>query len=158
MVTTTVVLDTGLLGLLTHPRNTVESGKCKSWLRALLAAGLDVVVPEVADYELRRELLRAHSRQGLENLDDLNRVLKYLPVTTSAMREAAECWAAARQQGRPAAHDLDIDGDMILAGQMKAMALDDVLVATTNVKHFTPFGDARIWASITQGTGADSCH
>ncbi|MGE0434782.1 MAG: hypothetical protein AB7K09_26125 [Planctomycetota bacterium] len=47
-----VVLDTGPLGLVTHPRN----ADAKRWLKSLVLAGFAVAVPEIADYELRREL------------------------------------------------------------------------------------------------------
>jgi hypothetical protein len=58
-VTRVVVLDTGPLGIITNPRQTPEVVACTAWLRNVLAAGARVGLPEVADYELRRELLRA---------------------------------------------------------------------------------------------------
>ena len=54
-----VLLDSGPLGLVTNPRESDESRLCKEWLKMLLAAGVRVMVPEIADYEVRRELLRA---------------------------------------------------------------------------------------------------
>ena len=59
-----VLLDSGPLGLVTNPRATPENQRCKQWLVALLASGVRVLVPEIADYEIRRELLRAGKRQG----------------------------------------------------------------------------------------------
>lgn len=58
-MTRVVVLDTGPLGLLTNPRQTPDVVACTAWLRSILAAGARVVLPEIVDYELRRELLRA---------------------------------------------------------------------------------------------------
>jgi hypothetical protein len=55
-----------------------------------------VLLPEIADYEVRRELLRAKKTQGLAHLDALGSLLEYLPITTSAMRQAALFWAQAR--------------------------------------------------------------
>jgi hypothetical protein len=55
-----------------------------------------VIVPEIADYEVRRELLRAKKERGLARLDALASRLKYLPITTAAMRQAAVFWAEAR--------------------------------------------------------------
>ena len=52
-----------------------------------------------ADYEVRRELLRARKAEGLARLDALEEALEYLPLTSAAMRRAAELWAEARQQG-----------------------------------------------------------
>jgi hypothetical protein len=67
-----VLLDTGPLGMVTHPRPNRE---IVEWLRALLAAGASVLVPEIADYELRRELLRAQRTKGIARLDTLERTL-----------------------------------------------------------------------------------
>ncbi len=64
-----IVLDTGTLGLLTHPRAQPTAMACRQWAQALLAAGVRVVVPGIADYELRRELIRAGKTSGLLRLD-----------------------------------------------------------------------------------------
>jgi hypothetical protein len=76
-----------------------------------------VIVPEIADYEVRRELLWAKKMRGLARLDALVSHLEYLPLTTAAMREAADLWAQARQQGQPTASDKAIDADVILAAR-----------------------------------------
>ena len=57
MTSAHVVLDTGVLGLVTHPSKKSEARDCKEWLKTLLQEGVSVYVPEI-DYELRRELLR----------------------------------------------------------------------------------------------------
>jgi hypothetical protein len=66
------------------------------------------------------------------------------------MREAARCWAQARQQGQPTADDRTIDGDMILAGQALALgpSAGEVIVATTNVRHLARFVAADLWQNI----------
>jgi hypothetical protein len=66
-------------------------------------------MPEIADYEVRRELLRANKARGLARLDALAGLLEYLPLTMAAMRQAAGFWAQARQQGRPTADDKALD-------------------------------------------------
>jgi len=48
-----------------------------------------MLLSEVADYELRRELLRIDSRRSLDRLDELTRELRYIPVTTATWRAAA---------------------------------------------------------------------
>lgn len=106
------------------------------------------MVPEIADYEVRRELLRAGKTEGIHRLDSLSGLLEYLPLTTTAMREAASFWALARQKGQPTAGDKTIDGDMILAGQAKTMEAPDVVVATTNVGHLSRFIPAELWQDI----------
>jgi len=87
-VSQVVLLDTGSLGLVTNPRRSQQSVACAQWLQALVAHGLRVIVPEIADYEVRRELLRAKKERGLARLDALASRLEYLPLTTAAMRQA----------------------------------------------------------------------
>jgi len=62
-----------------------------------------VLVPEIADYEVRRELLRANKKLGIQRLDTLKATIGYLPLTTAAMLKAAEFWAIARNAGHPTA-------------------------------------------------------
>ena len=83
----------------------------------LLVRGVEVFIPEIADYEVRRELLRAGKTAGVMRLGELQKVFTYLPITTSVMRRAAALWAAARNQGRPTADPKALDGDVILAAQ-----------------------------------------
>src|SRR2546422_162611 len=112
-----VVLDTGPLGLVTNPHASPANDPCIRWLRVLLATGDIVVVPEIADYEIRRELLRANKLTSIQKLDSLKSVCYYAPITTEAMLKAAEFWAQARNRGKPTADDKALDGDVILAAQ-----------------------------------------
>lgn len=144
----TILLDSGPLGLVTNPRISDQTEACAQWLQALLASGARVIVPEISDYEVRRELLRAEKSKGIERLNALTNKLPYLPLSTAAMREAAILWARSRQQGRPTADDRDLDGDVILACQAITLAAADVLVATTNVDHLSRFVAADLWPNI----------
>ena len=144
----TVVLDATPLGILCHPRNPPHVAAGRQWLADLVAAGRRVVVPEIADYEVRRELIRLGSQHALINLDQLAKQLEYLPLTTAAMRRAAELWAQARSTGQPAAPDPALDADVILAAQ--AMSLHaPVVVATGNPAHLARFVPAQLWSGIT---------
>jgi predicted nucleic acid-binding protein len=109
-----------------------------------------VYVPEIADYELRRELLRMKSSESIKRLDELKTRLRYAPITTEAMQGAAALWAAARSAGRPTADDKALDADAILAAQSTLLAQpgDQAIVATTNVGHLSRFVDARSWREI----------
>lgn len=82
-----VLLDSGPLGMIAHPRANPEIAE---WLRRQLGSGVRVVIPEIADYEVRRELLRAKKAKSIRRLDELKGVLHYLPLTTAAMLRAAE--------------------------------------------------------------------
>ncbi len=100
-MTEVVLLDAGPLGLVTNPRRSPQSAACAAWLQSLVTSGVRIVIPEIADYEVRRELLCANKTAGIARLDALTKGLEYLPITTPAMRQAAAFWATARQQ-RPA--------------------------------------------------------
>ncbi len=144
------MLDSGPLGTVTHRGGAKEVDACKGWLQGLLAKGARVVVPEIADYELRRELLRARKEKGLERLDALEAALEYLPLSTSAMRRAAALWAEIRQQGLPTADPHALDADVILSAQALTMGIagEEVVVATTNVGHLSRMVTAAQWRDI----------
>ncbi len=147
-----VLLDAGPLGLASNPRETSESERCREWLRQLIGGGIRVQVPEIADYEVRRELLRANKREGLERLQILEDAVGYLPLTTAAMRRAAQLWAEARGRGRPTADPHALDGDVILAAQAQLLAEEEgeqVVIATTNPRHLDQFVPARRWQEIS---------
>jgi len=137
-----LLLDSGPLGRIAHPRANRE---LTTWLDAVLAADLTVVVPEIADYEVRRSLLLEGLVASVRRLDSLKLVLTYLPLTTQAMLKAAELWAESRRRGQPTADPKELDGDVILAAQ--ALEVGGIVV-TENVGHLTRFVDARRWRDI----------
>jgi predicted nucleic acid-binding protein len=145
-----ILLDSGPLGLLANPSREGPARMAREWAEARLEAGDHLTVSEIADYEVRRELLRADRAFGLERLDELCAGFDYEPLTTPIMRSAAALWADARNVGAPTAHDNALDGDVILAAQARHVAERGVpvLVATTNVKHLKRYVDARVWSEI----------
>ncbi len=146
-MTRAVLLDSAPLGLLTAPPRRPQALACSQWLAGLIAAGVRIIVPEITDYELRRKLLRTAHAASLRRLDALAQATEYLPLTTAAMRKAAELWALARQQGQPTAGDNTIDADMILAAQALTLGAPAV-VATTNVGHLARFVSAELWQNV----------
>lgn len=142
-----VVLDAGPLGLVSNPSSTPAALRARAWIEGLAAADHRIVVPEIADYEVRRELLRAGRRTGLERLDLLLGLLEFLPLTTPAMRLAARLWADARRAGQPTATDAALDGDVILAAQARLLG-DASIVATTNPAHLVRYTAAQVWHEI----------
>lgn len=145
-----VLLDAGPLGMVTNPTASPETERCKAWLRRLLAGGVPVIVPEITDFEVRRELVRAGKVSGLRNLDRLKTVLHYRPITTELMLLAADLWAEARRRGRPTADPKELDCDVVLAAQAVLLTRggDEPVIATTNVGHLSLFADARAWDAI----------
>lgn len=144
----TILLDSGPLGLITNPRASPTTAACGRWLVSALGHGAAVLVPEIADYEVRRELIRAYRTAGLTRLDAFIEQVEFLPIETAAMRRAAAFWAEARQEGRPTAPDPALDADVILAAQAATLDRTDVIVATTNPKHLSRYVAAALWADI----------
>ena len=143
-----IFLDAGPLGLVTNPRANDKSKACGEWLLACLEAGARVCIPEIADYEVRRELLRAAKTKGLSRLDELQHSVEYVPLTTAAMIKAAEFWATARNAGKPTAAMEALDADVILAAQALTAGDANAVVATTNVGHLSRFVTAKTWSEI----------
>ncbi|MCC3411091.1 nucleic acid-binding protein [Microcoleus sp. PH2017_02_FOX_O_A] len=125
-----VLLDSGPLGIVTNPKAASPlSQEGKLWLQSLPLKGYIVVLPEIADYEVRRELIRAGKVAGIRRLDELKSQIPYRPLTTENA----------------------LDGDVILAAQAILLAneANEVVIATTNVGHLSQFVDAREWRSIS---------
>lgn len=136
-----LVLDTGVLGQVVHPRRYAD---VRAWLGSAVEAH-EVLVSEICDYELRRELLRLGASRSLSHLDELARELRYLPVTTTVWRSAARLWAMARRAGKPTASPGSLDGDVLLAAQARA---EDATIVTTNARHFELFAPAVDWKDV----------
>jgi len=145
-----VFLDSGPLGLVVHPK-AEKSRPCVEWLLSCLRAGMRVCLPEIADYEVRRELLRLNSSRALSKLDGLRDTIDYIPLNTSAMHQAAQLWADARREGKPTADPQALDGDVILCAQARLAVdeADDFIIATTNAGHLSRFVSAKHWSEIS---------
>ncbi len=149
-----VPLDTSTLGMIAHPKANAD---ITNWYTGLLAAGVRVIIPEIADYELRREFLHKidKMKKSLERLDELKETLEYLPIDTETWQLAASLWAEARIRGHPTADPKELDGDALLAAQalrlVKVSGQDDyeVVIATDNVGHLDQWVNARRWTEIT---------
>ncbi len=85
-----VLLDATPLVLANRRRGTPVIDGCHAWLTALGRTGARIVIPEIADYEIRRELERLGHSLGLRRLDTLARSFLYAEITTPVMHKAAE--------------------------------------------------------------------
>jgi hypothetical protein len=148
-----VLLDSSPLGLACGNPLRSQTAQCLNWIDSLLARGVVIFVPEIADYEVRRELTRIRSVPSLTRLDALvsHRGLRYAPITTGQMREASILWGDARNRGLPTASLDALDADVILAACAATIgqAGDQIIVATSNVGHLAHYCDARLWMTIT---------
>jgi len=144
---TAIVMDTTPLGLLTHPRNPPHAAACRQWLSDLIATGRRILIPEIADFEIRRELLLNNNVRSIALLDQLCSQSEYVPITTLAMRIAAGMWADARKAGLPTSANQRLEGDVILAAQAMAMNIA-FIVATANPAHLSRFVPSELWSNI----------
>ena len=65
-MTNLILLDSGPLGMLCHYK---MHDRVEAWLAEMSASERVVVIPEIADYEVRRELLRKKASKSLRRLD-----------------------------------------------------------------------------------------
>lgn len=138
-----LLLDAGPLGMAAHPKPRPDF---QAWADNALAAGDILVVPEITDYEVRRNLILTGLNTSLDRLDALKRTLAYLPLTTLTMLRTAELWAEARRRGRTTADPKELNGDVILAAQ--ALEAGGIIV-TDNKGHLEQFVEARTWQELT---------
>ena len=148
-----IYLDSAPLMLLTHNRRVVAAEECRQWLNDRVLSGQRVIVPEVADYEVRRELIRTSATARLARLDGvaLKPGVTFQPITTPTMRLAAQLWADLRRTGRPTADPHALDADVILcAGLLVAEAADPstAVAATSNAQHLGRLVNCDDWRTI----------
>ena len=109
-----------------------------------------MIIPEIADYELRREFLHRGLTTALKRLDELKTELEFQPMTSETMQLAAKLWADSRKRGQSTADNKELDGDAILAAQAQHSG---AVVATNNVGHLGQWVDARNWSDINPSEG-----
>jgi hypothetical protein len=148
-----VFLDTGPLGILTNPNRTHPATRAMLiWEESLLRAGHRLLVPAIADYELRREHLRRNATNSLARLDSFINAVegRYLELTDTALKQAAVFWAQARMLGLPTGDVLEMDCDVVIAAQAADLGLPNAeyVIATTNVRHLSRFVPAQLWTDV----------
>lgn len=157
-MTKVIFLDAGPLGILANPKMPSPDLTVRAlrWAVDLARAGHRLVVPAVADFEVRREFLRAGMKRSVALLDAWNGAQpdRYLPLTDTALKLGAELWAKARNAGALPADPRELNGDVLIAAQaldyQTAYGIDarDVVIATTNVGHLSQFVTAALWTNI----------
>jgi predicted nucleic acid-binding protein len=148
----TVFLDAGPLGLVTNPKRTPETIAAAQWIYNMEAAGHRFLVPAIADYEVRRELVRSGKTRGIARLDAFNAAEagRFLSLTNAALLRGADLWAQARNAGTPTADPKELDADVLIAAQALDMGLptSDFVIATVNVGHLALFVPPDHWTNI----------
>jgi predicted nucleic acid-binding protein len=147
-----IILDSGPVWPLTITQPHPIASASRKWLNDLLSAGHRVILPEIIDYEVRRELLRRSASRRFSELDHLidphAALCEYLVITIAIMQRAAALWAFARQTGQPTANDDALDADMILIAQAESLNDPHAIIATTNIGHLSRFFPTDLWTNI----------
>ena len=93
-----VILDSNILALLVTPVDEklsedeklgTEIHQCTKWFERLLSKGARIIVSDICDYEVRRELIRIKSK-SVPKLDRLRDLIEFQPVTFAVLEKAAE--------------------------------------------------------------------
>jgi hypothetical protein len=151
-----VFIDSGVLGLLTNPYKMDAAKDCEEWLYALLARGVYICSSQLCDYEIRRSLILISQNKpkssSIQNLDELQEIISFLPITSELLKEASTLWASARSQGIPTADHKSLDIDIIICSHWQRLTEEFpgryIVIATTNVKHLSRFAEAKNWIDI----------
>lgn len=151
-----ILLDTGPLGIITNPKRRTLTLDSLQWVSRHLREGDIFLVPAMADYEVRRELIRLGRTAGIRALDEWNSVPedRYLALTDFALKRAAILWAQVRNQGLVTADPKELDCDALIAAQaleyqeIYGLSDSEIVVATTNVGHLSRFVRAELWSDI----------
>ena len=155
-----VFLDTNILGLICNKNISFEEcQQCKKWFDTLFIRGVRLVTSDLCHYEVMRGLISSSIRSGkeapgLKSLEILKTegFLEFLPVATEAFGLAADFWARASTSGQTTRDEKDIDIDIIISAQYQLLKDEfpgqQVIVATTNLKHLSLFCNAANWRDI----------
>lgn len=146
-----IFLDSSPLGLLSNPARSPEVLAIINWATARLGNGDSFYIPEIIDYEVRRELIRAGKSTGITELNRLQANFRFVPITSTAITLASKLWAQARNSGKATGDPKKLDIDVILAAQALTAGIPqaDLVVVTENVKHLTQFVPSAEWRNVT---------
>lgn len=151
-----IFLDTGPLSVITNPKKSHQTAEMLAWSVEHLRRGAHFIVPAIADYEVRRELIRLDRPASVAALDRWNEVVpeRYIELTDATLKRAAHLWAQVRNCGVVTADPKEIDGDALISAQVldyqqqQGLASGEIVVATTNVGHLSHFVPAKPWTEI----------
>jgi hypothetical protein len=151
-----IFLDTGPLGLVTNPKKPTLTVDALQWAANHIRAGNRIMVPAIADYEVRRELIRLGKTAGIVSLNAWNSAPsdRYVPLTDSALQLASTLWAQSRKAGAVTADPKELDCDVLIAAQsleyqaVHGLASNAIIIATVNIGHLSHFLPADLWQNI----------
>jgi len=139
------ILDTGPLGMVTHPNAESKHKELLHRIKFALSRGCLVYIPAISDYELRRNYILEGFTESIKKLDSLISTLNYLPIDKSCWHRACELWATIRKSRTPTADNKALDGDVILAAQTAGI---EGIVVTDNIKHLSLMVETIRWKDL----------
>lgn len=148
-----LLLDNDILSKIVRPEVQENQAVFEAISRLQGNPRLRIYVPEIVDYEIRRKLLhlgfrqrqtRKWAREALSSLDKWVSI-GYIPLTTKALRLAADIWAQTRATGLLRGPEDRLDVDVILAAQARQAG---GYILTTNEKHFRNIAEVFDWKTV----------
>lgn len=141
-----ILLDTEVLGKICHKNLERDLVKVLQYLER---EKIGLRVPEICDYELRRNLLLENLAKSIRRLNKFRKTDRLFFFDTNTMIIAAEIWSVIRKQGNPTENKDSLDGDVILAAQAYQLKAyyEEIIILTTNAKDIAKFNylDLKTW-------------
>lgn len=147
------VIDSGPLGeiIKRHP-----SADTIRWIEFINENKIALRIPEIIDYETRRELILQGLKGNIESYKSISNLTKYrqtnrlIPLEPSiTLTDACELWADLRFNSQPTADRKNIDVDVILVTQALSMKkdFDEIIIVTGNLSDLRRFSHLgiKIW-------------
>jgi hypothetical protein len=132
-------------------RGLVPAETCRAWAAARLESGVRFLVPEIIDYELRRELIRLNHTAAIARLDEfIHTSDRLIRITPQTLKLAANLWADMRTRGLPTSSAESLDIDVILSAQVLSADYppEQFVVATSNSNHISRMVRSAPWQDI----------
>ena len=152
-----IILDSAPLGHICNSRNRNDYKKLKDFVKSL---SFSICVPEIIDYELRRNLELEGLRKSVNLLSQFQRRDQILRLESQDLIEAAELWAWCRRRGKPTTENRGLDIDVILVAQSLSQLsrFDKVVILTVDIGDLSVFSDLGIllWDWETALTDCES--
>ncbi|MGL5132214.1 MAG: hypothetical protein ACRC78_06775, partial [Planktothrix sp.] len=93
-----ILLDSAPVGLITNPKAMPLAVQCQQWFLSFSQRGYQVILPEIIDYEIRRELLKANKLSGIRKLEELKSEIIYwlnsMNFYTVILKKSTDYWVS----------------------------------------------------------------
>ena len=152
-----ILIDSGILGILSNPNESEVNTKCEEWLYNKITKGCTVVTSQICKYEVKRSLILCQKKnslqaEGLEKLADLEKLIDFIPMTEEDIDIACQLWADSIIVGIQVAPQQDINFDLIICSQWQRLKTEspgrEITIATHNIRHLKRFAHAELWENL----------